>query len=142
MIVLDTDIVTLLSYGNEKIRKRIEGVGEAEEIAVTIITRMEILGGRFDSVMKAADASELRVATQHFLASEEMLRDFVLLHPDDASGRHFEALLKPRKGKKKKMRRGDLLIASIALAHDALLVTRNVRDFQGISNLRVENWAD
>ena len=49
--------------------------------------------------------------------------------------------MKPRKGKKK-MRRGDLLIASIALAHDALLVTRNIRDFQGINNLRVENWAD
>jgi predicted nucleic acid-binding protein len=141
MIVLDTDIVTLLAYGNEKIQKRIEGVGEAEEIAITIITRMEILGGRFDSIVKAANAGELGVATHRFLAAEEMLSDFVLLHPDDASGRHFEALLKPRKGKKK-MRRGDLLIASIALAHEALLVTRNIRDFQGINNLRVENWAD
>jgi hypothetical protein len=41
MIVLDTDIVTLLSYGNEKIRKRIEDGVEAEEIAVTITAQRQ-----------------------------------------------------------------------------------------------------
>jgi predicted nucleic acid-binding protein len=92
-------------------------------------------------MMKAASAKELRTATERFQAAEAMLNAFVLLYPDDASGRHFESLLKPGRGKKK-LRRGDLLIASIALAHDALLVTRNLRDFQGVSGLRVENWAD
>jgi tRNA(fMet)-specific endonuclease VapC len=42
----------------------------------------------------------------------------------------------------KKIGRGDLLIASIALAHRATLVTRNVRDFRQIPGLQVENWAD
>ena len=141
MIILDTDIVTLLSYGHEKIRQRVEGVGDDEELAVTIITRMEILGGRFDSIVKAANAAEMQTATQRFRAAEEMLSDFVVIYPDEASSQNFEALLKPKKGKKK-MRRGDLLIASIALAHDALLVTRNTSDFQGVNGLRIENWAD
>jgi predicted nucleic acid-binding protein len=141
MIVLDTDIVTHHSYGKENVRQRIVEAGENEELAVTIVTRMEVLGGRFDSMMKAASAKELRTATERFQAAEAMLNAFVLLYPDDASGRHFESLLKPGRGKKK-LRRGDLLIASIALAHDALLVTRNLRDFQGVSGLRVENWAD
>jgi tRNA(fMet)-specific endonuclease VapC len=39
----------------------------------------------------------------------------------------------------KKIGRGDLLIASIALAHQATLVTRNVQDFRQIPGLRVEN---
>jgi tRNA(fMet)-specific endonuclease VapC len=34
----------------------------------------------------------------------------------------------------------DLLIASIALAHDCLLVTRNSREFERIVGLRVEMW--
>ena len=34
----------------------------------------------------------------------------------------------------------DFQIASIALSHDLTLVTRNVDDFQGIPNLRIENW--
>jgi tRNA(fMet)-specific endonuclease VapC len=36
----------------------------------------------------------------------------------------------------------DLKIAAICLAHDAVLLTRNVRDFADISGLRVENWLD
>ncbi len=34
----------------------------------------------------------------------------------------------------------DLLIASIALAHECVLVTANVREFSRIIGLRAENW--
>lgn len=34
----------------------------------------------------------------------------------------------------------DLKIASIALTQDALLVTANLRDFEQVPGLRVENW--
>lgn len=36
----------------------------------------------------------------------------------------------------------DLQIASIALAHDLTLVTGNVRHFERVPRLRVENWLD
>lgn len=36
----------------------------------------------------------------------------------------------------------DLLIASTALAHEMILVTRNVKHFQRIENLQLENWVD
>jgi tRNA(fMet)-specific endonuclease VapC len=34
----------------------------------------------------------------------------------------------------------DLKIASIVLAHDATLLSRNLRDFHQVPNLRVEDW--
>lgn len=34
----------------------------------------------------------------------------------------------------------DVLIAGTAAAHGAILVTRNVREFQRVRGLRVENW--
>ena len=36
----------------------------------------------------------------------------------------------------------DLKIASIALVRNALLLSANLRDFQQVPGLRVENWLD
>ncbi len=36
----------------------------------------------------------------------------------------------------------DLKIASIALTHEAMLLTRNVEDFREIPDLQVQNWLD
>ncbi len=35
----------------------------------------------------------------------------------------------------------DLRIASIVLATDGILVTRNFRDFERVPNLKIENWS-
>ena len=35
----------------------------------------------------------------------------------------------------------DLKIASIALANDATLITRNLRDFRKVPGLRAEDWT-
>jgi len=36
----------------------------------------------------------------------------------------------------------DLKLASICLAHEGTLLTRNVVDFAKVPGLRVENWLD
>ena len=40
-----------------------------------------------------------------------------------------------------KVRKTDLRIAAVTLENNGVLVTRNVRDFQHIPNLIIENWA-
>ena len=141
MIVLDTDIVTLLSYGKtEKLLERIEGVQEGEELAVTLITHMEILQGRFASIVKAASEGGLLKAMDRFRASRELLDSFRFLEVNDAAAGHFKEMTKGKK--RARMKRGDMLIACIVLAHQAILVTRNVRDYEAVKGLRVENWAD
>ena len=42
----------------------------------------------------------------------------------------------------RKIGRADLLISNIALANNATLVTRNLKHFRQVPNLKVENWVD
>jgi predicted nucleic acid-binding protein len=143
MIVFDTDIVTLLSHGQTpKLRERMGALDENEELAVTVITYAEIIRPRCENVSKAANGEEMAKAIALFRASKSLLDDFLILYPSDESHRRFEALMNAKKGRTRKKDRSDMMIASIALANDALLVTRNVGDYRGIAGLRVENWAD
>jgi tRNA(fMet)-specific endonuclease VapC len=101
---------------------------------------MEVLLGRTDSLFKAANERELLAATKRLQGTEAALGNFLLLHVDERAARHFEAL-RTRK-KLNKMKRADMLVACIALAHDALLVTRNTKDFDKVAGLELANWAD
>src|SRR5262249_55610980 len=113
---------------------------DPNEVAISIITQIEILQGRFAAVLKAADGEQLVRAQELLQRSQERLGLLEIVPVDAAAGKEFDKL---RQNKKlKKLGRGDLLIASIALAHRATLVTRNLKDFREISGLRLEKWAD
>jgi tRNA(fMet)-specific endonuclease VapC len=71
---------------------------------------------------------------------EQSLNDFTLA-PLDSRAREKVEMLKKHK-KAKKMKRPDMLIAAVSLANDALLVTKNTKDYKDVPGLRVENWAD
>ncbi len=139
MIILDSDIFTLLTYEHSNVVRHYEAVPADERLAVTVVTRIEILRGRTDSLLKAASEQELLTATKRLQTTEEALNDFLVVHVDEEAAKHFPALLEQ---KKLKMRRPDMLIACIALANDALLVTRNTKDFKKVSGLKLANWAD
>lgn len=138
MILLDTDILTLLTSGHPRV---VERVGAAVEIvATTVITRIEILQGRFAFVLKASNGDELQRAQQRLLQAEQALSRLAVLPVDTATAGDFDRLR--QNSKLRKIGRADLLIASIALALDATVVTRNVRHFRQVPRLKVENWVD
>ena len=139
MILFDTDTLTHFSYGNTNVRRKIEEVGD-EQLAIAVITRNEVLRDRADSLLKAANEEELRKAAERFRQAEELLSDFLLVGFNEIAIKHFDRLRKQKN--LKKMGRADMLIACIALANDALLVTRNTKDFKDITRLRIENWVD
>jgi len=139
MTILDTDILSLLFADHPRVAERFDR--EEDEIVSTIVSRIEILEGRFASVMKAEDGTRLLQAQQRPRTSEEDGLPTVPLLPfDAAAAAEFDRL---RGNKKlKKIGRGDLFIASIAVARRARLASRNVRDFRLVPGLRVANWAD
>jgi len=138
VILLDTDTFTLLFQGNPRVRSRMDA--SVADVATTIVTRIEVLRGRFDAIFKAADATQLQQAHQRLQDSENQFATLPILPIDGKAAQQFDQLL--RNKKLKKLGRGDLLIASIALAQKATLATRNLRDFHQVSGLKAENWAD
>lgn len=139
MKILDTNTLTHLFESHPRVVARYEQ--ETAEIAMTVVSRIEILQERFTRVLKAADGQELRRAQQRLDRTAESLDGIPNVLPvDDAAAEEFDRL---RQNKKlRKIGRADLLIAAIALANRATVITRNVRDFRQVPGLQVENWVD
>jgi tRNA(fMet)-specific endonuclease VapC len=139
MFILDTDVVTFLHAEHPIAVRRLKEHSD-EVVGITIVTRIEILRGRFDRVLKAASNEQFLQAQEVLQVSEAKLNKLLTLYIDDHSLRQFWTL-SDRKGLRK-LGRADLLITSIVLAQDATLVTRNLKHFKLIPQLKCENWVD
>jgi tRNA(fMet)-specific endonuclease VapC len=139
MYILDTDTLTHLHSGNPNVVENLKAI-EDIDVRITIITKIEILRGRFDFLMKASDKSQIIKAQMLLYRTEKLLSQLQILALDEKAVSNFEKL--QRNSKLRKIARADILIASIALANRATLVTRNIKHFKLISELTVANWVD
>jgi tRNA(fMet)-specific endonuclease VapC len=138
MILLDTDSFSLHQFGHERFMERFRVA--SENPAITIITQIEAMRGRQDALLKAEDGVRLLRAQQAMFRTVNHLGLFDVVLLDEAAAAQFDRLLST-KGLRR-IGRGDLLIAAMALANKATLVTRNSRDFRKVPGLQIENWAD
>jgi tRNA(fMet)-specific endonuclease VapC len=139
MYLLDTDTLTYLYAGQAQVVSRLQQAG-TPNVGTTIITKIEVLRGRMDAVIKAADAGKLLHAQQLLIRSEEFIEAMIVVALDQSAATLFDRLAKAPA--LNKVGRADLLIASIALANRATLVTRNRRHFEKVPGLMVVNWVD
>jgi tRNA(fMet)-specific endonuclease VapC len=91
-------------------------------------------------LLKATDGKSL-LRAQSLLAQTEQLLETLRIIPFEQNAIAQFEQLKSQKSLRK-LGRSDLLIASIALANRATLVSRNLKDFQPIANLKATNWLD
>ncbi len=138
MNLLDSDTLTLFTGGHPRVVERV--LAATDTVATTVISRIEILRGRFDFVMKAADGQQLQRAQKWLDQSEAELRKLIIVPIDEGAAGQFDHLRVHKY--LRKIGRADLLIACIAIANQATLVSRNLKDFRLVPNLKVENWAD
>jgi tRNA(fMet)-specific endonuclease VapC len=138
MYLLDTDTLTHLHAGNSNVTDRLKSAIDVE-VGITIITKVEVLRGRIDYLIKAESGESLIKAQELLFRTEELLNDLLIMPIDRAASIEFDRLRDTSKFRK--IGRADLLIASITLANRATLVTRNLRHFKQIPGLK-ENWVD
>ena len=138
-VVLDTNHFSELvgkSPAKERLTERLSISGV--DTFTTIITCQEVCQG-WCALINRLQAGKAQVtAYREFHHSLDLLHELVVLPFDEEAAKELRKLQAGR------VRVGtmDLKIASICIAHDALLLTRNLVDFEKVPRLKVENWLD
>ncbi len=140
MIILDTDCLSL--FDREKfletsiLRKNLDEFS-SDEIFTTIITFEEQMRGWLTLLSKCKTIEQQIFAYQRLNQFLDNFRKIAVLPFNEKAAEVFQNL------KSNKIRVGtmDLKIASIAIANDAISVSRNLADFQQIPELQAEDWT-
>jgi tRNA(fMet)-specific endonuclease VapC len=128
--LLDTNIVAYI------IKKRpIEVLHKLQtldwtEIAISSIVVAELWYGVEKSQLKE----------QNRVALEAFLRPFTILDFDTQAAEAYASIRTDLEGKGTIIGANDLLISAHALSHRLILVTNNVKEFERVGGLQIENW--
>jgi tRNA(fMet)-specific endonuclease VapC len=141
MILLDTDVFSLLELPDSqeyvRLRSRIAQLDPPQPVATTVITYEEQSRGRLASV--SAARPDQRLTQAYFYLRQHILnyRQIPVVEFDEAAAAIATGL------QRAKLHLGtmDIRIAAIAMAHGEILLSRNLRHFQRIPDLRVEDWT-
>ena len=136
LLVLDTDHLSLFQRGYDLLLPRIRAV-PASRIAITIVSVEEMLQGRLAQIRRASQGQDRINAYTWLEKTLIFFQAFRILSFGAEVERRYADLVARRLG----IGAQDLKIAAIALSHDAVLVTRNQRDFNRISELSLEDWT-
>ena len=140
MIILDTDCLSLLERqtGSDYLRLQAKlDEFPSDEITTTIITFEEQMRGWMSFLAKMRSVDEQVFAYQTLKQYFDYFKRLTVVDFDESAARVFKHL------KASKIRIGsmDMKIASIAISRKAILVSRNLRDFEEIPDLVVKDWA-
>ncbi len=139
ILILDTDHLTLVQRQTEpaysRLRTRLE-VFPQEDVRTTIVSFEEQMRGWLSTIARSKSKSQEIAAYQRLDNMLAFFSSIPVLPYDDRAAEHFAELRRLR------LRVGtmDLKIAAIALSHNGLLLSRNLKDFSRVPSLRVEDW--
>ena len=139
MLILDTDHLSILERDTIEafnLGRRLAAV-PPEEVAVTIITYEEQMRGWFAVIAQAKTPPQ---QVEAYRKLRRFINQFSRIHLIDYD---VEAASRFEQVRQAKVRVGtkDLRIAAICLANDATLLTRNLKDFGQVPNLKAEDWS-
>lgn len=136
LYLIDTNIFSLYLRKDPVVTSRLNTI-RLDEIAVSIITVEEVLTGWFTRIHRAKSREDIAYCYQQAsIAVAALSRIRVISYTETAIVR-YEML----KAMKLNVSGNDLRIAAIALEFGGIVVTQNVRDFERIPELIIEDWT-
>lgn len=139
-VILDSDMLSILQRQSEpecgRLVSRLDSLSD-DDVSTTIISYQEQMRGWLAAINKARDDDRLLFAYSEL---QLMLSDFCQLNilPYEANS---QAIFTNLRRDKVRVGTMDLRIAAIALATRSTLLSRNLRDFERVPGLKVEDWT-
>ncbi|MCC7306669.1 MAG: PIN domain-containing protein [Acidobacteria bacterium] len=140
MIILDTDCLSLLdreqNLQSSQLRNSLSEF-EPDELFTAIITFEEQMRGWLSYIARCKSLDEQVFAYGRLHKFLESYRTTRVLDFTESAATLYHKLRSER------IRVGtmDLKIAAIAIANNAILISRNLADFEQIPNLTVQDWT-
>lgn len=138
MLILDTDHFSVVVDRRHRMHGRLlaELAATTDEVAVSVITLEEQLRAWLAAVRRSHKVRDQIAPYDRLLQVLDHTSEWETIRFGEPAAEIFELL------RKAKVRIGtqDLKIASICLAQDAILLSANLRDFEQVPGLRIENW--
>jgi tRNA(fMet)-specific endonuclease VapC len=131
--LLDTNtLIYLIKNKPASVAERVNALEEDAVLCMSFFTYAELLKGAERSTRKQDVLSRL----------EQLTREVPVVYETGRSlCEHYAAHFTRLKEAGTPIAANDLWVACHALAQDAILVTNNLREFERIEGLRLENWV-
>ena len=140
LYALDTDHLSLFDRNHPIVVSRVLAIRKRKlnNLSTTVVSLEVQIRGRLAQIRKAATSPEHLT-----LAYKRLAPTFELFAGLDILDYNIEADVYFREFRKASIRIGtqDLRIASIVLAHGGVLLTRNLRDFEQVPGLMIQDWS-
>ncbi|MCU0570525.1 MAG: type II toxin-antitoxin system VapC family toxin [Oculatellaceae cyanobacterium Prado106] len=137
--VLDTDHLSLYERRHPQVCDRILRSRQnlTEHLMVTVISVEEQYAGRLAQIRKASTSEALVAGYRRLQLTYDLFFNLPVLQYDFNADQKFHEF----RSMGIWIGTQDLRIASIVLAHEGILLTRNLRDFEKVPGLRIEDWS-
>ena len=134
--ILDSDHLSLHQRGFEPLKQKLLSL-QPDKLGISIVSVEELLRGRLAQIRRAG-AAEKRVQAYFWMHKTiDYICAFHIIAYDANAEKWYRAL----RDQKIRIGTNDLKIAAIALSHNAVLATRNKKDFSKIPDLEIEDWS-
>lgn len=137
--ILDTDHVSLLLARHPQVSRRVAEVGA--DVAITVVTVQELFNGWVVRINDAKDTQDLVRLYGKLNRTIALCKQVPVVGFDRAAGDRYQQLLIESPSLSKRRLQKDMRIAAIALSIEAIVVTRNYRDFSQVPGLLLEDWT-
>jgi tRNA(fMet)-specific endonuclease VapC len=139
LYILDTDHISLFLGNYPPVRDKVLQL--KAECSITVISVQEIFNGWVGQLNRVENEAYKIEIYQRLHLTTQFIQQMPVLNYEQTASIQYQQIIKANPTLAKRRLEKDMRIAAIAIANEAIIVTRNKRDFEQVPKLIMEDWS-